>query len=56
MKNELNTNGLNIDNVLGLFWAKTITRWVVAIDLMVDLDLYCIYGFDMYFEPYMDMI
>ena len=40
--NGLNTIELDIDVVLGLFWTKTTTRWVMAMDLMVDLDLDCI--------------
>ena len=44
-ENGLNTIGLNIDVVLGMFWTKTTTRWVMAMELMVDLYLDFIYGF-----------
>lgn len=43
---------LDIDDVVGMCWAKTMTWWVVAMNLMMDLD----YGLDLDTEPCMDML
>ena len=34
----MNINGVNIDDVIGLYWTKTIIWCVVVVDLMMDLD------------------
>ena len=43
--NGLNTIGLNLDVVLGLFWTTAMALVGLSMDSMMDLDLNCIYGF-----------
>ena len=52
--NGLNTIGLNLDVVLGLFWTKAMMLVGLSMDSMLDLDY--IYGLDLYLRPLMDLI
>ena len=54
--NGLNTIRLNLAIILGLFWAKAIALVGLSMDSMMDLDLDCIYGLDLYLGPFMDSI
>ena len=53
-ENGLNAIGLNFDVILGLFFTKAMALLGLRIDLMMDLDLDDIYGFDIYLGPLMD--
>ena len=53
--NGLNTIGLNVDVILVLFWTKAMALMGLSMDSMMDLDLDCIYGLDLYLGPLMDL-
>ena len=54
--NGLNTNILNLDVILRMFWIKATTLVGLSMDSMIDMDLDCIYGLDLYLGPLMDLI
>ena len=53
-ENGLNTIELDLDVIIGLFWTKAMMLVDLSMDPMVDSD--CIYGFDIYLRPLMNLI
>ena len=53
---KLNTIELNLVVIFGLFWTKATVLVGLSMNSIMDLDLNCIYGFDLYLGPLMDLI